>query len=156
MWYMQCTTWIQLDSCKLCGKCNKTSEQCQKQINTNITNICWDSYNLTMQCDRCIVLANLISPIWRSYFFYPNDKYNCQLYSVAYSATYQFAHSFELANINWTVNPNMKYILYVYEKGQLPGLEVWGALGVKLQALQLRARFPGQTFRHNRIAQVVE
>ena len=50
----------------------------------------------------------------------------------------------------------MKYILYVYEQGQLPGLEVWGALGVKLQVLQLRARFPGQTFRHNRIAQVVE
>ena len=35
----------------------------------------------------------------------------------------------------------MKYILYVYEQGQLPGLEVWGALGVKLQVLQLRARF---------------
>ena len=50
----------------------------------------------------------------------------------------------------------MKYILYVYKQGQLPGLEVWGALGVKLQVLQLRARFPGQTFRHNRIAQVVE
>ena len=50
----------------------------------------------------------------------------------------------------------MKYILYVYEQGQLPGLEVLGALGVKLQVLQLRAWFPGQTFRHNRIAQVVE
>ena len=35
----------------------------------------------------------------------------------------------------------MKYILYVYEQGQLPGLEVWGALGVKLQVLQLRAWF---------------
>ena len=50
----------------------------------------------------------------------------------------------------------MKYILYVHEQGQLPGLEVWGALGVKLQVLQLRARFLGQTFRHNRIAQVVD
>ena len=50
----------------------------------------------------------------------------------------------------------MKYILYVYEQGQLPGLEVWGALGVKLQVLQLRAWFPGQTFRHNMIAQVLE
>ena len=46
-------------------------------------------------------------------------------------------------------------ILYACEKEQLPGLEVWGALGVKLQVLLLRARFPGQTFRHNR-AQVVE
>ena len=50
----------------------------------------------------------------------------------------------------------MKYILYVYEQEQLPGLEVWEALGVKLQVLQLKSRFPGQTFRHNRIAQVVE
>ena len=50
----------------------------------------------------------------------------------------------------------MKYILYVYEQGQLPGLEVWGALDVKLQVLKLRARFPGHTFRHNTIAQVVE
>ena len=50
----------------------------------------------------------------------------------------------------------MKYILYVYEQGQLPGLEVWGALGIKIQVLQLRAWFTGQTFRHNRIAQVVE
>ena len=36
----------------------------------------------------------------------------------------------------------MKYILYVYEHGQLPGLEVWGILGVKLQVMQC----PGQTF----------
>ena len=50
----------------------------------------------------------------------------------------------------------MKYILYVYEQGQLPGLEVLGTLGVKVQVLQLRARFLGQTFRHNRIARVVE
>ena len=54
------------------------------------------------------------------------------------------------------INPIMMYILYVYEQGQLSGLEVWGALGVKLQVLQLRARFLGETFRHNRIAQVVE
>ena len=38
----------------------------------------------------------------------------------------------------------MKYILYVYEQGQHPGLEVWGTLSVKLQALQLRARFPAK------------
>ena len=52
----------------------------------------------------------------------------------------------------------MKYSFYVhvYEQGQLPGQEVWDALGVKLQVLQLRAGFPGRTFRHNRIAQVVE
>ena len=49
----------------------------------------------------------------------------------------------------------MKYILYIYEQGQLPSLEVLRALTVKLQVLQLRAWFLGQTFRHNRIAQDV-
>ena len=33
-----------------------------------------------------------------------------------------------------------KYILYVYGKGQLPALEVWGALGVKQQVFCLNAQ----------------
>ena len=50
----------------------------------------------------------------------------------------------------------MKYLFYIFEQRQLPGLEVWDAHGVKLQVLQLRAGFPGQTFRYNRIAQAEE
>ena len=34
------------------------------------------------------------------------------------------------------VGRDNKYILYVYEHGQLPGLEVWGALGVKPRTLR--------------------
>ena len=36
------------------------------------------------------------------------------------------------AIIHKAVNPLIKHIIYVFEQGQLPGLEVLGALGVKL------------------------